>query len=113
MDNFTSIWLGFGSVVMALIGVSILYKTVKTLTLGVKTKGTIVSAHVTQLKQRPYYYPLAEFTAIDGTAVQCPVGLGGRSEKSVEIGKTVTLHYLPDQPEKAQLWSFWSIALVS
>jgi hypothetical protein len=111
MNHVQLIYLGIVSIALTILGCHILFKSIKYWTQGIKTTGTVVDRGSTMDNNIVNYYSIVEFETADGETIQCPGQNGSSSPGSVTIGKKVTIYYLPDQPEKALVWSLRNVVV--
>ncbi|MBN1372289.1 MAG: DUF3592 domain-containing protein [Anaerolineaceae bacterium] len=113
-DRFTKMMLAiFGgvglllSLIAILIALNIHRKTLN----EVQVQGVVTQLMIGEYENgNEFYFPVIEFPLTDGTRQTVQVNEGS-STMDYEPGQSVTIRYLPDQPEEARIESFSSTAL--
>jgi hypothetical protein len=114
-DRFTSWMVGIFLGIAAILGlVAILsgLQVSRRQTAEIRVLGEVVDLMSgTDETEEVFYFPVVQFPLQDGTRLTVQLSQGS-SSRDYEPGDSVTVRYLPDDPEKARIQSFWSTALL-
>ena len=113
-DRFTNMMLAiFGGVglLLSLVAVLMAWNIHRKTTPEVQVQGVVTQLMIGEYENGDtFYFPVVEFPLPDGTRQTVQMDEGS-STMDYEPGQSVTVRYLPDQPEEARIESFSSTAL--
>lgn len=113
-DRFTNMMLAiFGGVglLLSLVAVLMAWNIHRKTTPEVQVQGVVTQLMIGEYENGDtFYFPVVDFPLQDGTRQTVQVDEGS-STMDYEPGQSVTIRYLPDQPEEARIESLSSTAL--
>lgn len=113
-DRFTKMMLGiFGGVglLLSLVAVLMAWNIHRKTTPEVQVQGVVTKLMIGEYENGDtFYFPVVDFPLPDGTRRTVQVDEGS-STMDYEPGQSVTIRYLPDQPEDARIESLSSTSL--
>jgi hypothetical protein len=79
---------------------------------SVTATGTVIDLRLEYSEDSNVYYPLVKFQTENGKEIKFKSSFG-TNPPAYQVGEEVSIIYLPDNPNKAQINSFWSLWFLS
>jgi hypothetical protein len=74
-----------------------------------KTEGVITEIESRRTSSKTYYYPIVSYQDVEGDQQTMHFDLGTTGGFDYSVGETITILYIPDEPDSAKVWVFWEM----